>query len=93
MGHEYCGVVAEVGREVQGFRRGDRVVAPFCQACGTCEFCRGGHQNVCSSLQLPSMHFSGGYATLTKVANADVNLVPLPESVPSEAAAGLGCRL
>lgn len=92
MGHEYCGVVAEVGAEVQGFRRGDRVVAPFCQACGTCEFCRAGHQNVCSSLQLPSMHFSGGYASLTKVANADVNLVPLPESVPSAAAAGLGCR-
>jgi D-arabinose 1-dehydrogenase-like Zn-dependent alcohol dehydrogenase len=38
------------------------------------------------------MHFSGGYATLTKVANADVNLVPLPESVPPAAAAGLGCR-
>lgn len=66
MGHEYCGVVAEVGREVQGFQRGDRVVAPFCQGCGTCEFCRAGHQNVCASLQLPSMHFSGGYASLTK---------------------------
>jgi D-arabinose 1-dehydrogenase-like Zn-dependent alcohol dehydrogenase len=38
------------------------------------------------------MHFSGGYATLTKVANADVNLVLLPESVPPAAAAGLGCR-
>jgi len=32
------------------------------------------------------------YAGLTKVANADINLVPIPESIPSEAAAGLGCR-
>jgi D-arabinose 1-dehydrogenase-like Zn-dependent alcohol dehydrogenase len=92
MGHEYCGVVVEVGSDVQGFEAGDRVVAPFCQGCGTCEFCRAGHQNVCMSVQLPSMHFSGGYASLTKVANADVNLVPLPESISSEAAAGLGCR-
>ena len=92
MGHEYCGTVEEVGSEVKGFRKGDRVVSPFCQGCGTCEHCSAGHENVCDNLEIPGMHFTGGFATYTKVANADVNLVPLPESISFAEAAGMGCR-
>lgn len=92
LGHEYCGVVVEVGSEVTGSRKGDRVVAPFCQGCGTCELCRAGHQNVCANLQIPGFHFTGGYASHTKVANADVNLVELPDSISFTDAAGMGCR-
>jgi D-arabinose 1-dehydrogenase-like Zn-dependent alcohol dehydrogenase len=92
LGHEYCGVVEEVGSEVTGFGKGDRVVSPFGHACGTCEFCSAGHQNVCSDLQIPSMHYTGGYATYTKVANADVNLVGLPPAISFPEAAGMGCR-
>ncbi len=92
MGHEYCGIIEEVGREVTGFNRGERVVAPFCQGCGSCEYCSAGHQNVCTNLQLPGMHFTGGYATYTTVANAAVNLVSLPESISFAEAAGMGCR-
>ncbi len=92
LGHEYCGTVAEVGREVKRFKKGDRVVSPFCHACGACDFCRAGHQNLCANLQLPGMHYTGGYATHTKVAHADVNLVSLPAGVTFEEAAGMGCR-
>jgi D-arabinose 1-dehydrogenase-like Zn-dependent alcohol dehydrogenase len=91
-GHEYCGVVVEVGSEVTGFAVGDRVVAPFNHGCGSCQYCAAGHQNVCSDLTLPGVHYTGGYAELTKVGRADVNLVHLPESVPSAVAAGMGCR-
>lgn len=92
LGHEYCGVVEEVGSEVTRFKPGDRVVAPFCQACGHCEFCADGHQNVCTGLQFPGAHFTGGFATMTTVTNADVNLVALPGSIPFVDAAGMGCR-
>jgi len=92
LGHEYCGVVAEVGANVRSVRPGDRVVSPFGHACGSCEFCDSGHQNVCANLTLPGATYTGGFATHTKVAHADVNLVPLPESITFEAAAGLGCR-
>lgn len=92
LGHEYCGIVEEVGGEVTRFRKGDRVVAPFCHACGNCETCQSGHQNICSEIQIPSMHYAGGYASHAKVANADVNLVDLPESLPFASAASLGCR-
>ncbi|HTI70524.1 MAG TPA: zinc-dependent alcohol dehydrogenase [Candidatus Limnocylindria bacterium] len=39
LGHEFMGVVEEVGREVTRVRRGDRVVIPFVIACGSCFFC------------------------------------------------------
>lgn len=92
LGHEYCGVVEEVGGSVTGFRKGDRVVSPFGHACGKCEFCDDGHQNVCADIQIPSMHYTGGYAAYTKVANADVNLVKLPDAIGYPEAAGMGCR-
>jgi D-arabinose 1-dehydrogenase-like Zn-dependent alcohol dehydrogenase len=92
LGHEYCGVVEEVGSDVTRFKKGDRVVSPFNHACGSCEFCDSGHQNVCANLQLPSVHYTGGYAGYTKVANADVNLVTLPDAISFADAASLGCR-
>jgi D-arabinose 1-dehydrogenase-like Zn-dependent alcohol dehydrogenase len=92
LGHEYCGIVEEVGSEVTRFKKGDRVVAPFNHACGTCDFCADGHQNVCANVQVPSMHYTGAYASYAKVAQADVNLVTLPESIDFASAAGLGCR-
>lgn len=92
LGHEYAGVVEQVGDAVTGFQKGDRVVSPFGHACGACEFCAAGRQNVCTAIQLPSMHYSGGYASYTKVANADVNLVKLPDTIDFPEAAGMGCR-
>lgn len=92
IGHEYCGVVEEVGAEVSNFAVGDRVVAPFCHGCGNCEHCSAGHQNVCSDLHLPGLHFSGGFAQFTKVDRADVNMVRLPESISFPVAASMGCR-
>jgi S-(hydroxymethyl)glutathione dehydrogenase / alcohol dehydrogenase len=40
MGHEFMGVVEEVGRRVKNLRKGDRVVVPFPIACGQCFFCQ-----------------------------------------------------
>lgn len=39
MGHEFMGIVEEVGKDVKNLRRGDRVVVPFPVACGHCFFC------------------------------------------------------
>jgi S-(hydroxymethyl)glutathione dehydrogenase / alcohol dehydrogenase len=40
LGHEFMGIVEEVGREVTNLKRGDRVVVPFPIACGSCFFCQ-----------------------------------------------------
>jgi D-arabinose 1-dehydrogenase-like Zn-dependent alcohol dehydrogenase len=92
IGHEFCGVIEEVGKEVSHFKKGDRVVVPFNHGCGNCEFCHAGHQNVCANLQLVGFHYDGGYGRLAKVPNADLNIVALPESVGFVDAASMGCR-
>ncbi|WP_313899748.1 alcohol dehydrogenase catalytic domain-containing protein [Tunturiibacter lichenicola] len=40
LGHEFMGIVEEVGKEVTNLHRGDRVVVPFTIACGNCFFCK-----------------------------------------------------
>jgi len=39
LGHEFMGIVEEVGKEITNFKKGDRVVVPFPIACGSCFFC------------------------------------------------------
>jgi alcohol dehydrogenase len=47
MGHEFMGIVEEVGAEVKNLKRGDRVVVPFPIACGSCFFCTHGASPAC----------------------------------------------
>lgn len=47
MGHEFVGVVEEVGEAVTTLGAGDFVIGPFAVSCGTCEFCRAGLQTSC----------------------------------------------
>jgi threonine dehydrogenase-like Zn-dependent dehydrogenase len=48
-GHEPAGLIVEVGADVTGWCVGDRVTAYFRQVCGTCDYCRSGHSNVCTN--------------------------------------------
>jgi len=92
MGHEFCGVVEEVGKDVRNFKRGDRVLVPFSQGEGTCEYCRSGNSHVCVRPQLPGFSYWGGYGRLVGVPLAEVNLVPMPDEVGFLEGAALGCR-
>ncbi|HUQ02079.1 MAG TPA: zinc-dependent alcohol dehydrogenase [Kofleriaceae bacterium] len=49
LGHEFMGEVVEVGRGVDNLRPGDRVVVPFCIACGNCESCANGMFSCCEN--------------------------------------------
>ena len=91
-GHEFAGVVAEIGPEVRGIRPGDRVTAPFCCGCGACEPCRLGHTQICERDYQPGFTGWGSFAERVLVPVADLNCVPLPGELAFEAAAALGCR-
>jgi alcohol dehydrogenase, propanol-preferring len=91
-GHEVGGTVVEVGPGVKRFKVGDRVTIPFHLACGQCDFCYTGRSNLCQAFGFVGAHTEGGYGELTRVPNADVNLVRLPEGVAPTVAAALGCR-
>lgn len=48
LGHEFCGVVARLGKKVTGFREGDRVTSETAaRICGRCAYCRAGEYNLC----------------------------------------------
>jgi D-arabinose 1-dehydrogenase-like Zn-dependent alcohol dehydrogenase len=92
LGHEFCGVVEEVAPEVRGVKKGDRVLVPFSQGEGACEWCRGGQSHLCDSRFTPGIAYWGGFGRYVGVPFADVNLIPLPASVGFVEAASMGCR-
>ena len=92
IGHEFSGVVEEVGGDVQAFRTGDRVVSPFQFPCGICDYCRSGFQNVCRDIEVAGFQYTGGYGRYAVVPRADLNLVRLPDAVSFVTAASMGCR-
>jgi alcohol dehydrogenase, propanol-preferring len=62
-GHEIVGRVEQLGEEVTGFARGDRVGVPWLGwSCGVCEFCRDGRENLCRRARYTGYQIDGGYA-------------------------------
>ena len=91
-GHELAGMIAAIGSEVSAWQVGDRVTVPFVCACGTCVPCARGDGQVCDAQTQPGFTHWGSYAEYVAIHHVDVNLVALPESMPFDTAAGLGCR-
>jgi alcohol dehydrogenase len=91
-GHEFAGIIREVGKGVKNWKVGDRVTVPFVCACGTCPTCQSGNQQICDDQFQPGFTHWGSFAQYVAVHRAEVNLVKLPDSVSFEAAASLGCR-
>jgi threonine dehydrogenase-like Zn-dependent dehydrogenase len=80
IGHEFVGIVEEVGSDVHSVQLGDPVISPFVTSDGTCEFCRAGLQSSCVNVGFFT-GVSGGQAELVKVAYADSTLVKMPETI------------
>ena len=91
-GHEFAGVIDQVGPRVTGFAVGDRVTAPFVNGCGRCDYCRSGAAQICPDQTQPGFTHPGSFAEQVVVRAADVNLVRLPEEIDFVSAAALGCR-
>ena len=91
-GHELAGRVVEVGPSVTRWAIGDRVTTPFVLACGRCGTCARGDGQVCEDQRQPGFTQWGSFADLVALPRADLNLVRIPDGVPADVAAGLGCR-
>ncbi|WP_117365952.1 zinc-dependent alcohol dehydrogenase family protein [Natrarchaeobaculum sulfurireducens] len=94
LGHEPTGTVVDVGEDVENVEEGQEIAIPFNFACGKCDLCRNGRENICENhVGLGFMNEApGAFAEEVHIPNADVNAVPLPDSIDAETAAGCGCR-
>jgi len=81
MGHEYVGIVQEVGSEVQHIRPGQFVVGSFFASDNTCEICQAGYQSSC--VHREGVGEEGAQAELLRVPLADGTLVATPD-VPAD---------
>jgi len=79
IGHEYCGIVEEVGSDVKSIRPSQFVIGSFFASDNTCPHCQAGYQTSCQHKEL----VVGAQAEHLRVPLADGTLVALPES-PSE---------
>jgi threonine dehydrogenase-like Zn-dependent dehydrogenase len=80
MGHEYCGIVEEVGRAVTTIKPGQFVVGSFFASDNTCPHCRAGYQTSCQHREA----VVGAQAPMLRVPLADGTLVASREAPPDE---------
>ena len=78
MGHEFIGVVEEVGDKVRTLKAGDLVVTPFVWSDGTCVFCQEGLHTSCLHGGRYGVDTDGGQGEAVRVPQADGTLVVLP---------------
>src|SRR5208283_97445 len=92
LGHEYSGVVEQVGDGVKNFKAGDRVMGESNQYCGYCANCHNGRTNICSNNKMTGLHIDGGMAEYIAVPQEILH--KLPDSVSfAEAAVGQPCAV
>lgn len=90
VGHEICGLIEQVGEEVEGFAVGDRVAIANVIPCGHCTACLNGRENACLNRKAIGYEFNGGfeeYVLIPEVCIESGNVVKLPESVTFTAGA------
>ncbi len=78
-GHEFGGIVEEVGVEVKGLKSGDRVAVDPIIPCHGCAACLTGHINACRTLKLLGVDLDGGFGQYVAVPSN--NIYPLPDNV------------
>lgn len=76
LGHEYAGVVVEVGAEVTGLTPGDAVAVDPNISCGACPACRRGDVHLCEHLQALGVTRDGGFAEMCRLPAAQAHRLP-----------------
>ena len=97
LGHQVVGRVAAMGADAGRFRPGDRVgVGWIHSACGICDACRSGNENLCLQFRATGRDANGGYAEFMTVPSAFAHPIPKPftdaEAAPLLCAGAIGYR-
>jgi hypothetical protein len=84
IGHEFIGIVEDVGAEVTTLTTGDLVISPFAFSDGTCPNCQNGITTACMNGGFFPMNGDGGQGEAVRVPLADTTLVTVPGSGHSD---------
>lgn len=84
-GHEFWGIIEEVGKNAKGVKVGDRVSVDICMPCGSCYFCRRDEGLLCQTFTQLGIHTDGAFAEYVKAPWK--NCYPIPEDVDDLSAA------
>ena len=85
VGHEFVGIVAEMGSEVRGLKEGDRVTAEGHITCGHCRNCRAGKRHLCRNTIGVGVNRPGCFAEYISVPAS--NVFKVPDTIDDEIAA------
>ncbi len=75
-GHEFAGVIEEVGSGVKDFEAGDRVTAGLVINCGECIYCRQGLESLCENIVETGIHVDGAFAEYVTVPAKTLHRMP-----------------
>jgi len=79
LGHEFSGVVSEIGKKVTNVQVGDRVTSEINITCGNCYFCKSGQKTQCISVRAIGIFEDGAFAKYVKVPESNLhNIHELP---------------
>ncbi|MBA2657917.1 MAG: L-threonine 3-dehydrogenase [Tatlockia sp.] len=85
VGHEFCGEIVELGREVKGFHIGQRVSGEGHLTCGFCRNCRAGRRHLCRNTIGVGVNRPGCFAEYLAIPAS--NVISLPDNISTEQAA------
>jgi len=84
MGHEFCGIIEDVGDAAESFSIGDQVVSHSLFGCGICARCARADSHLCANRQLFGMNRAGAFAEYVNA--PEYCLIPWPQHLAAEAA-------
>jgi len=85
MGHEFTGVVEEVGDSVKSVKKGDKIVSPFTFSCGECFYCKNGFSSRCAKcLLFGTAALDGAQAEYCRIPLADTTVYKAPDDIPDK---------
>ncbi len=67
VGHEMCGRIVEIGKDVRNFKLGDIVTVAPALGCGECYMCKKGHTNMCNHLNTLGFEYDGSFAEYMEI--------------------------
>ncbi len=90
IGHEYSGIVEQVGSSISGIKPRDKVIGSYLIPCGKCRFCIDGRFQLCDRRVALGTDIDGAFAEWVRIPEADNSLANMPEGISFEEAALAG---